>query len=75
MVPARLRRRTAPPPLLGERTSHAEPLWHTTLDPTHHGWLADHVVTGSVLLPAAAFAEAALAAGHLHHQAPSASRT
>ncbi|MEU7107939.1 SDR family NAD(P)-dependent oxidoreductase [Streptomyces sp. NPDC046215] len=57
-------------PLLGERTSHAEPLWHTTLDPTHHGWLADHVVTGSVLLPAAAFAEAALAAGHLHHQAP-----
>ncbi|MEV4923370.1 SDR family NAD(P)-dependent oxidoreductase [Streptomyces roseoverticillatus] len=57
-------------PLLGERATHAEPLWQLRVDPTHHRWLADHVVTGSVVVPAAAFAEAALGAGRLHHQGP-----
>lgn len=53
-------------PLLGERTAHAEPLWHLRIDPTRHRWLADHVVTGAVVVPAAAFAESALGAGRLH---------
>ncbi|MCC3777293.1 type I polyketide synthase, partial [Streptomyces sp. UNOB3_S3] len=57
-------------PLLGERANHAEPLWQLRVDPTHHRWLADHVVTGAVVVPAAAFAEAALGAGRLHHQGP-----
>ncbi|MGA5134658.1 SDR family NAD(P)-dependent oxidoreductase [Streptomyces olivoreticuli] len=57
-------------PLLGERADHAEPLWHTALDPGRHGWLADHVVGDTVVMPAAAFAEAALAAGRLHHNTP-----
>ncbi|WP_369363394.1 SDR family NAD(P)-dependent oxidoreductase [Streptomyces sp. CG4] len=55
-------------PLLGERTAHAEPLWHLRIDPTRHRWLADHVVTGAVVAPAAAFAETALGAGRLHLQ-------
>ncbi|MGK5733187.1 SDR family NAD(P)-dependent oxidoreductase, partial [Streptomyces sp. URMC 124] len=57
-------------PLLGERAAHAGPLWQLRLDPSRHRWLADHVVGGAVVLPAAAFAEAALAAGTLHHGAP-----
>ncbi|WP_335580789.1 SDR family NAD(P)-dependent oxidoreductase [Streptomyces sp. KLMMK] len=57
-------------PLLGERTGHAEPLWQLRIDPVRHRWLADHVVTGAVVVPAAAFAEAALGAGRLHHQGP-----
>ncbi|WP_283164934.1 type I polyketide synthase [Streptomyces sp. HU2014] len=57
-------------PLLGERTGHTDPLWQLRLDPSGHGWLADHVVGGAVVLPAAAFAETALAAGALHHKAP-----
>ncbi|MFE4512976.1 SDR family NAD(P)-dependent oxidoreductase [Kitasatospora sp. NPDC056783] len=57
-------------PLLGERTSHPEPLWQLRIDPSRDRWLADHVVTGTAVLPAAAFAEAALGAGRLHHQCP-----
>ncbi|WP_372404323.1 SDR family NAD(P)-dependent oxidoreductase [Streptomyces luteireticuli] len=57
-------------PLLGERTAHAEPLWQLRVDATRHRWLADHVVTGAVVVPAAAFAEAALGAGRLHHRGP-----
>ncbi|GAA1925114.1 type I polyketide synthase [Streptantibioticus ferralitis] len=55
-------------PLLGERAAHAEPLWQLRIDPTRHRWLADHVVTGAVVVPAAVFAEAALGAGRLHLQ-------
>ncbi len=36
--------------------------WETTLVPARFGYLADHVVRGSVLFPAAAYCEAALAA-------------
>jgi acyl transferase domain-containing protein/acyl carrier protein len=36
--------------------------WETTLTPTCHPYLVDHVVRGSVLFPAAAYLEAALAA-------------
>lgn len=57
-------------PLLGERTAHAEPLWQLRVDTTRHRWLADHVIAGAVVVPAAAFAEAALGAGRLHHQGP-----
>ncbi|MGW0364600.1 SDR family NAD(P)-dependent oxidoreductase [Streptomyces sp. NPDC002990] len=57
-------------PLLGERAAHPDPLWQTRIDPSRHHWLADHVVADAVVLPAAAFAETALAAGRLHHQAP-----
>ncbi|MGW1196530.1 SDR family NAD(P)-dependent oxidoreductase [Streptomyces sp. NPDC002536] len=55
-------------PLLGERAAHAEPLWQLRIDPTRHRWLADHIVTGAVVVPAAAFAETALGAGRLHLQ-------
>ncbi|MBI5722134.1 MAG: type I polyketide synthase [Burkholderiales bacterium] len=36
--------------------------WETTLDAAHFAYLADHVVRGSPLFPAAAYCEAALAA-------------
>lgn len=55
-------------PLLGERAAHAEPLWQLRIDPTRHRWLADHVVTGAVVVPAAAFAETALGVGRVHLQ-------
>ncbi|MEW1601105.1 SDR family NAD(P)-dependent oxidoreductase [Streptomyces sp. NPDC093808] len=50
-------------PLLGERAAALEPGWHQRLDPVRLPWLADHKVGGAVLMPAAGYVEAALAAG------------
>ncbi|MFC8870218.1 SDR family NAD(P)-dependent oxidoreductase [Streptomyces sp. NPDC057148] len=50
-------------PLLGERAAALEPGWHQRLDPVRLPWLADHKVSGAVLMPAAGYVEAVLAAG------------
>ncbi|WP_329406015.1 SDR family NAD(P)-dependent oxidoreductase [Streptomyces sp. NBC_00704] len=50
-------------PLLGRRAAVAEPAWHQTVSDRRLPWLADHQVDGTVVMPATAYAEAALAAG------------
>ncbi|GAB2775522.1 hypothetical protein GCM10027091_08040 [Streptomyces daliensis] len=50
-------------PLLGERLPSAKPSWQGPVEPALVPWLADHKVAGSVVFPAAAYAEMALAAG------------
>ncbi|MFF4529428.1 SDR family NAD(P)-dependent oxidoreductase [Streptomyces sp. NPDC001407] len=50
-------------PLLGERAPVLEPTWHTPVERTRTPWLADHRVAGSVVMPATAYVELALAAG------------
>ncbi|EFE64867.1 conserved hypothetical protein, partial [Streptomyces viridosporus ATCC 14672] len=50
-------------PLLGERAAALDPGWHQRLDPVRLPWLADHKVSGAVLMPAAGYVEAVLAAG------------
>ncbi|MFJ8754508.1 SDR family NAD(P)-dependent oxidoreductase [Streptomyces sp. NPDC102441] len=57
-------------PLLGERAAAPEPSWHQHLDPDRLAWLADHKVDGAVLMPAAGYIEAALAAGDRAFDAP-----
>ncbi|HWV58660.1 MAG TPA: beta-ketoacyl synthase N-terminal-like domain-containing protein, partial [Longimicrobiales bacterium] len=54
-------------PLLGERLRLPEPgwTWERTFDPRSLGFLADHVVDGKVIVPAAAFMEAVVAAAAL----------
>jgi len=54
-------------PLLGYSMTQAELSWESTLDTLRHPELADHVVGGATVFPAAAFAEVALAAG-IHWQ-------
>ena len=56
-------RRPAPRPLLGWQAAPGEGPWRLTLDGATHPWLTDHVVDGAPVLPAAALAELALAAG------------
>jgi len=51
-------------PLLGYSMTQAELTWESTLDTLRHPALADHVVGGAVVFPAAGFAEVAVAAGH-----------
>ncbi|WP_175478804.1 type I polyketide synthase [Rubrimonas cliftonensis] len=55
-------RSPAPRPLLGWRPFADEGGWRVTLDQSVQTWLADHAVDGVATLPAAAFAEMALAA-------------
>ncbi|MFE7842333.1 SDR family NAD(P)-dependent oxidoreductase [Streptomyces sp. NPDC057474] len=50
-------------PLLGRRAAVAEPAWHQTVSDRRLPWLADHQVGGAIIIPATAYAEAALAAG------------
>lgn len=50
-------------PLLGVRAPVLEPSWHGGVEPARLPWLGDHRVSGAVVMPAAAFAEMALAAG------------
>ncbi|MBM7815047.1 type I polyketide synthase [Saccharothrix algeriensis] len=50
-------------PLLGERVPAPHPLWHNEVEPVRVPWLADHLLSGEVVVPAAGFAEMALAAG------------
>lgn len=49
--------------LLGWRPRAGEGPWIATIDLGSHPWLVDHAVDGAATLPAAAFAEIALAAG------------
>ncbi|GHE69413.1 hypothetical protein GCM10018785_42460 [Streptomyces longispororuber] len=57
-------------PLLGRPVQIAQPAWHQYVDPSHLPWLADHRVGDAVVVPAAAFVEAACAAGRRHLAAP-----
>jgi phthiocerol/phenolphthiocerol synthesis type-I polyketide synthase C len=50
-------------PLLGLRRTESAAAWESTLDPLMLPWLADHQVGEGIVLPGAAFAEMALAAG------------
>jgi acyl transferase domain-containing protein/NADPH:quinone reductase-like Zn-dependent oxidoreductase/acyl carrier protein len=52
-------------PLLGFRLNAMEGVWHNQLDTCKHPLLAEHVVDGMVVFPAAAFVEMALAASDL----------
>ncbi|MFN9091555.1 MAG: acyltransferase domain-containing protein, partial [Alphaproteobacteria bacterium] len=63
-------RLTDPPqdhPLLGFRRGSAPALWAQWLDTDSMPWLGDHRLFGEAVLPAAAMAEAALAAAALTH--------
>ncbi|GAA3683916.1 type I polyketide synthase [Lentzea roselyniae] len=57
-------------PLLGERDDVPEPSWRGTVEPVSLPWLGDHVVDGAVVMPAAGYAEIALAAGRRAVNAP-----
>ncbi|MBZ4320501.1 type I polyketide synthase [Streptomyces huiliensis] len=52
-------------PLLGERLPAPWPTWQGTVEPVLVPWLADHQLAGSVVVPATAYVEMALAAGKL----------
>ncbi len=52
-------------PLLGYAVSAADGLWENTLDTNVLPYLADHVVQGSIVFPAAGYIENALTAAHL----------
>lgn len=52
-------------PLLGSRMQGGEPAWMSELDLETLPWLADHVVQGAPVLPAAAYVEMAVAAAEL----------
>ncbi|MEO0959686.1 MAG: polyketide synthase dehydratase domain-containing protein, partial [Pseudomonadota bacterium] len=58
----------AAPTLLGLRDRPGTGPWHARLDAILHPWIADHRVDGHVVLPAAAFAAIALAAGRENGQ-------
>ncbi|MBB5916368.1 acyl transferase domain-containing protein/NADPH:quinone reductase-like Zn-dependent oxidoreductase/acyl carrier protein [Nocardia transvalensis] len=48
--------------MLGDRLSTAAPEWEVSLSVTNLPWLRDHVVAGAVVLPGAAYLDAALSA-------------
>ncbi|MDT9686973.1 SDR family NAD(P)-dependent oxidoreductase [Streptomyces sp. P9(2023)] len=50
-------------PLLGERIPAPHPLWSSEVNPVLVPWLADHRLTGTVVMPATGYVEMALAAG------------
>lgn len=54
-------------PLLGYRIKLGEPIWENHLDATVVSYLADHVVSGLPVMPAAGYAEMALAAAKIWH--------
>ena len=58
-------RRPLEHPLLGRRIKEDEPVWENHLDHILVPYLADHVVDGAVVMPAAGFAEMALSAARL----------
>ncbi|WP_328433047.1 SDR family NAD(P)-dependent oxidoreductase [Streptomyces sp. NBC_00425] len=57
-------------PLLGRRAAVAEPAWHQQLSTARLPWLADHQVDGTMVMPATAYLEMALAAGRQALAAP-----
>ncbi|MFF7656358.1 SDR family NAD(P)-dependent oxidoreductase [Streptomyces sp. NPDC007983] len=54
--------------LLGDRLPTVEPTWQTPVEPSRHGWIGDHRVSGTVVMPGAAYLEMALAAGRTRHE-------
>ncbi|WP_328984931.1 SDR family NAD(P)-dependent oxidoreductase [Thiorhodovibrio winogradskyi] len=54
-------------PLLGHRVIKAEATWESQVDSLTHPYLADHVVDGAHIFPAAGFVEMALAASRAWH--------
>ncbi|WP_194820178.1 type I polyketide synthase [Nocardia sp. XZ_19_385] len=52
-------------PLLGRRVAVAEPAWHQIVSSQRLPWLRDHRVDGAVVMPGAAYLEAALAVGRV----------
>lgn len=62
--------RGIPHPLLGQSAQLAQPAWRQEIDTARLPWLADHRVGDAVVMPAAAFAEAACAAGRRHFDGP-----
>jgi acyl transferase domain-containing protein/SAM-dependent methyltransferase len=54
-------------PLLGGKVNAPQPAWTSSLDVNWMPWLKDHKVQGSVLVPAAAYIEMALAAAREVH--------
>jgi acyl transferase domain-containing protein/NADPH:quinone reductase-like Zn-dependent oxidoreductase/NADP-dependent 3-hydroxy acid dehydrogenase YdfG/acyl carrier protein len=55
-------------PLLGFRDPQSRDSWMSHLSTAGEPWLADHVLDGSVVLPAAAMIEMALAAARVRHE-------
>ncbi|MGA7181517.1 MAG: SDR family NAD(P)-dependent oxidoreductase [Thiobacillaceae bacterium] len=53
-------------PLLGWRLKEVAAAWENVLDLVTYPWLADHKVSGAVVLPGAAYVEMALAAAREH---------
>ncbi|WP_335936126.1 non-ribosomal peptide synthetase/type I polyketide synthase [Streptomyces sp. PTD5-9] len=49
-------------PLLGRRTTHPEPTWHTALDTERLPYLDDHRIQSTVVFPAAGYLEMAIQA-------------
>ncbi|WP_327271190.1 amino acid adenylation domain-containing protein [Streptomyces sp. NBC_01224] len=49
-------------PLLGRRTKHPEPTWHTSLDTERLPYLDDHRIQSTVVFPAAGYLEMAMQA-------------
>ncbi|OGT44580.1 MAG: hypothetical protein A3E82_01680 [Gammaproteobacteria bacterium RIFCSPHIGHO2_12_FULL_38_11] len=54
-------------PLLGYRIKQNEPAWENHLDPSVVPYLADHVVSGLSVMPAAGYVEMAFAAAKIWH--------
>jgi acyl transferase domain-containing protein/acyl carrier protein len=65
--PVRLESLTYAHPLLGHRlrTASRDIIFESHLTPSSPGWLADHVVRGTVIVPGAAYVELALTAARL----------
>ncbi|MFC0057282.1 SDR family NAD(P)-dependent oxidoreductase [Streptomyces actinomycinicus] len=62
---------TEPPhALLGARLPGARPAWQQELSSGARGWLADHLVGETVVVPAAGYVDMALALGQAVHGAP-----
>src|SRR3990167_4599604 len=55
-------------PLLGYRIKQGEPTWENHLDAVVVSYLADHVVSGLPVMPAAGYAEMALAAAKIWYE-------
>lgn len=54
-------------PLLGFRDPASRDAWMSHLSTASHPWLAEHMVDGVVVLPAAAMIDMAFAAAHVRH--------
>ncbi|WP_171168283.1 type I polyketide synthase [Streptomyces sp. I05A-00742] len=57
-------------PLLGTRLTSLEPLWSGPVEPSRLPWLGDHRIDDSVVMPAAAYLEMALAAAGQAFEGP-----